>query len=115
MDGSFEKGSVSGGGEAQSGDGREKWRQDRAVPLSGIAGRAGAAPDRLPGQMPCVLGQKGRSGPLGMAATSTPLPCPSPGLLPARRTMLAQGSTPYSSLLKVNIMIVGMSKLGVAG
>lgn len=43
--------------------------------------------------------------------------CPPPPLewlLYAVRTTLAQGSTPYSSL-KINIMIVGMSKLGVAG
>lgn len=112
MDGSFEKGSVSGEvKQSQGWEGEVVARQSGAT----LGCRAGTAPDRLPGQMPRVLGGKGRSGPVGVAPTSAPLPCPSPGLLRARRTALAQGSTPYSSLLKINIMIVGMSKLGVAG
>lgn len=77
MDGFFEKGSGSGGGEAEGGwEGGVVARQSGAT--EGAEGRAGAALDRLPGQMPWVLGGKGRSDPLGAAATPPALGCSLP-------------------------------------
>lgn len=111
----FSRGEV-GPGEARQGrgwDGEGVTRQS-----SGAEGWAGLlwahSWHRVPGSW--SLGE-GKAAPVPRSSSDLhPAALPALArLLRASTTTLAQGSTPGSSLLKIDITMVAMSKLGVAG
>lgn len=83
MHGYFEKGNGAGGGGAKSrGAGRRRGGETKQCRVWELRDVQGLRLDRLTGQMPSVLNEEGRAGPITAAATSTPRPFPSRGSTP---------------------------------